>query len=103
MPAERVIKYESINRRQLLMTALDIETLIPGDHIARVIWALTEKLDLSSFEINIQSFEGEGGRPVWPPQLLISVLVYGYTLGIASARALERMMSWEPGLRWLYG
>lgn len=40
---------------------------------------------------------------MWPPQLLISVLVYGYTLGIASARALERMLYWEPGLRWLCG
>ena len=62
MPAERVIKYETINRNQLWMTALDIETLIPGDHIARVIWKLCEKLDLSEFEINIQSFEGEGAR-----------------------------------------
>lgn len=62
MPAERVIKYETINRNQLWMTALDIETLIPGDHIARVIWKLCEKLDLSEFEINTRSFEGEGAR-----------------------------------------
>jgi hypothetical protein len=29
------------------------------------------------------------------------VWVHSYTLGVASARAIERMMSHEPGLRWL--
>jgi hypothetical protein len=42
MPAERVIKYETINRNQLWMTALDIETLIPGDHIASDLEAVRE-------------------------------------------------------------
>ena len=33
--------------------------------------------------------------------MLFSVWIYGYSQGIASARALERMASHEPGLRWL--
>jgi transposase len=47
------------------------------------------------------SREGQAGRPGWPPRVLISVWIYAYSQGIASARALERMLSWEPGLRWL--
>jgi hypothetical protein len=31
------------------------------------------------------------------------VWIYSYSLGVASARAIERMMAYEPGLRWLTG
>jgi hypothetical protein len=33
--------------------------------------------------------------------LLAALWIYGYSLGIGSARALERMQAHEPGLRWL--
>jgi transposase len=58
-------------------------------------------LDLSRFEQEQKSREGSAGRPCWSARLLVSVWVYSYTLGVASARAIERMMSHEPGLRWL--
>jgi len=35
--------------------------------------------------------------------LLASIWIYSYGLGVASARAIERMMEHEPGLRWLGG
>ena len=41
------------------------------------------------------------GRSRWSPQLLTSILTYGYTLGTGSARELERLMASDPGLRWL--
>jgi transposase len=43
------------------------------------------------------------GSPCWPPRLLLSVWLYAYQQGIASAREVERGMQWEPGLRWLCG
>ena len=101
MPGERIVKYKKIDRNQLGWQTLDVENLIPADHTARVIWDLCGRMNLSKFESEAKSLQGEGGRPCWGPQLLVSVWVYGYTLGIASARALERMMGWEPGLRWL--
>ena len=78
-----------------------MESLIAEDHPARSIWELSSKFDLSRFEETQKTLEGEAGRPCWPAQLLVSVWVYSYTLGVASARAMERMMSQEPGLRWL--
>ncbi|MGH9629967.1 MAG: hypothetical protein ACRD7E_16740 [Bryobacteraceae bacterium] len=33
--------------------------------------------------------------------MLISVWVYAYSIGVASARAVERLMGQDPGLRWL--
>jgi transposase len=94
-------KYISLNRAQMEWVALDLESLIEANHPARTIWELIGKLDLSGFERFILSEEDGSGRPCWPPRLLISVWVYAYSMGVASARAIERMMGHEPGLRWL--
>jgi len=80
---------------------LDIERLIPADHPARVIWEIAGKMQLGGFVQGSKTREGEAGRPCWPPRLLVSIWVYSYTLRIASARAIERLLSYEPGLRWL--
>jgi transposase len=90
-----------LDRAQLGWEPLDIERLIPADHPARIIWELTGKMELSRFEEERKSQVGAAGRPCWSPQLLVSVWVYGYTLKVASARAIERLMEHEPGLRWL--
>ena len=79
----------------------DLESLIPEDHAARTIWEIAGRLELNGFELGRKSKEGEAGRPCWPPRLLVSIWIYSYTMGVASARAIERMMSHEPGLRWL--
>ena len=99
----RRIKYKRIDREQLSWVDIDVDRLIGLDHKARLIWEAVSRLDVSQFEAAAQTFEEEGGRPAWPPELLISVWLYAYTLGVPSARALERMMSYEPGLRWLTG
>lgn len=95
------IKTIVLDRNQLRWEAFDLESLIAEDHAARVIWELSGRFDLRRFEQDCKTKEGEAGRPCWPARLLVSIWVYSYTLGIASARAIERMMSHEPGLRWL--
>lgn len=62
---------------------------------------MVERVDLSKFEEKVASWEGDGGRPCWPAAVLVSVVVYGYSLGVASAREMERLQKHEPGMRWL--
>ena len=95
------IKYKAIERSQCVLQVLDYEQLISADHPARIIWELAGKMNLEAFAEQAKSREGEVGRSRWSPQLLVSVWVYSYTLRIASARAIERLMTHEPGLRWL--
>lgn len=100
-PATGKPRFIALNRAQSYWGEIDLERLIEADHPARAIWALTGRLDLGRFEEGIRSREGTAGAPRHSPRLLVSVWVYAYSQGIASARALERMMSYEPGLRWL--
>jgi transposase len=96
-------KFIHIDRSQLRWGEIDVESLIEADHPARAIWCLISRLDLSSLENNGRSVKGKAGAPRHAPQLLVSVWIYAYSQGIASARAIERMMGYEPGLRWLCG
>jgi len=99
----KLVKTVVIDRSQMRWEVVDLESLIAEDHPARLIWELSGRFDLSRFEQAQKSQKGQAGRPCWPARLLVSVWVYSYTLGVASARAIERMMSHEPGFRWLAG
>lgn len=108
LPADTVekkpkIKEIFVDREQLCWTALDLEHLIGEEHAARAIWEMVQRVDGSKFEQDVKSWEGEGGRPRWPSQVVMSVVLYGYSLGVASARELERLQEYEPGMRWLCG
>src|SRR6266403_3272255 len=97
------IKHIPVDRSQLSWEVVDLEHLIAANHPARIVWEVSGKLDLRAFEEDTKSKEGSAGRPCWSAQVLVSVWVYGYTIGMASARAIERLLEHEPGLRWLTG
>jgi transposase len=96
-----LIRY--VNRQQMSWRAVDVEKLIGEDHPARAIWTLVGRLDLSSFYRAIESSAEEGGRPAFDPQLLISLWVYAYSLGIGSAREVARRCEYDPAFQWLTG
>jgi len=95
------IRFRRLDREQVSFVVRDWESLLAPDHAARAIWNLAGRLDWSEFEESILSREQTGGRAVWEPRLLASVWMYAYTLGVGSARAVERMQGYEPGLQWL--
>jgi transposase len=99
-PSGRIL-YRAVERGQMGWVVRDWESMLAPDHTARAIWELAGRLDWSEFEKTIRSREQAGGRPVWEPRLLASVWMYAYTLGVGSARAVERMQVYEPGLQWL--
>jgi len=98
---KRLVKY--VNRQQMSWRAVDVEQLIDQDHRARVIWELVGQLDLQRFYEAIESTAEEGGRPAFDPQLLICLWVYGQSLGIGSAREIERRCEWDPAFQWMTG
>lgn len=102
-PAKGQPKLTQVNRQQTMMTTIYVEELIGPDHKARAIWQLVERLDLKRFSESLRTAKGCAGRPAWNPQLLVSVWVYAYSEGISSAREIEGVMEWEPGLQWLSG
>jgi transposase len=99
----REAKVMPIDRTQNLLVPLDVDRLIGEDHVARMIWNLTGKLDLTEFYEPLVSARGMAGRPGWDPQVLLSIWLYAYSKGENSAREIARDMAHEPGLMWLSG
>ena len=92
-----------VNRQQMCWRPVDVERLIGEHHPARAIWALVGRLDLRRFYQGIESSAAEGGRPAFDPQLLVSLWVYAYSLGIGSAREVARRCEFDPAFQWLTG
>jgi len=96
-------RLRTVNRDQTMFIHVVLDELISADHKARAIWELTGRLDLSRFNEPIKVRKGGAGRSAWDPRLMVSLWVYAYSEGISSAREIERLMEWEPGLQWLAG
>jgi transposase len=87
----------------LLLRPVDLDALIPADHLARTIWRLVEGLDLSAFLEPIQAREGEPGRDATDPKLLVTLWCYATTQGVGSARELDRLCQAHDAYRWICG
>ncbi|MBS3920801.1 MAG: transposase, partial [Deltaproteobacteria bacterium] len=97
------VRRKLINRQQLLLRPVEVERLIEEGHSVRAIWELVGRLNLDSFYADIEAVEGVAGRPVWDPQLLISLWIYAYKDGVSSAREIARLCEYHPAYQWLTG
>lgn len=90
-------------RLQLGWVAQCADDLVRADHPVRLIAAVVEKLDVSSFYASIKSREGVAGRDTTDPRLLVSLWLYACIRGIGSARELARRCEESAPFRWLCG
>lgn len=70
-----------------------------SDHLCFFVHEVVERLDLRVFE---QAYSEEGGE-LYHPALLLKVWLYGYAVGVTSARKLEQRVREDLGLRFLAG
>jgi transposase len=90
-------------RRQLEMRPYDLDSLLPEDHRARLVWAAVEQLDLAAFYEAIDAREGTAGQPATDPKILLALWVFATSEGIGSARHLERLCTRDHAYLWLCG
>lgn len=58
-----LVRVQRARRDRLEMRAVDLESLIPADHRARVVWSFVEGLDLGPLYAEIKAVETQPGRP----------------------------------------
>src|ERR1700739_3202342 len=79
------------DRAQLRWDVVDLDTQLPDDHRARLVWAFVEGLDLSEFYDRIKARDAVAGRPATDPRVVLAVWLYATLEGIGSARAIDRL------------
>jgi transposase len=78
--------FRAYDQDQMLLMPPSVADWVPDGHPARVVSDLVdEALDLSRI---LGSYEGLRGYPPYDPRLLLKVLLFGYTKGVASSRRL---------------
>jgi transposase len=96
-------RYLEADRSQLRWDMVDLESQLPLEHRARVVWTYVGGLDLSGFYARIQAREGEPGRPPADPKVLLALWLYASLEGVGSARQLDRLCERDIAYRWLCG
>ena len=91
------------DRSQLYWDMVDLDSQLPEDHFARVVWVFVEGLDLGELYSAIRSRVGTPGRPATDPRVLLAVWLYATAESIGSARAVERLCAEHAAYRWLCG
>jgi transposase len=73
---------------------------LPEDHLARFVADVTNELDLSPIYAEYERSDGRG-LSAYHPLLLTRLLLYGYSIGITSSRAIERATYDNVAFRYL--
>lgn len=96
-------RYLEADRAQLRWDMVDLESQLPLEHRARVVWAFVEGLDLSALYTQIRAREGEPGRPPPDPKIMLGLWLFATLEGVGSARQLDRLCRRDVAYRWLCG
>lgn len=90
-------------RKQGVMRFEIPEDALDPTHRARVLWDVTERLDLSAFLAGVKAVEGTVGRKTLSPRMKLVLWLYAISEGIGSAREIERRTESDAAYRWLVG
>ena len=74
------------SRDQMLLFPETISDYIPEDHLARLVLSIVSTLNIDTI---ISKFSKIGQR-AYSPRMLLSILFYGYSIGIRSSRKLSK-------------
>jgi len=77
----------------------DVSELVPENHMARVVDAVVESLDLSALE----ALYPGGGAPAHDPRMMLKVVIYAYASGVYSSRRIARATREDVCFMWLCG
>jgi len=99
-PRAAVVKtFRAYDQDQPMLLPADLREWLPVGHPARMVDDLVEHgLDLAGVYADYTEVRG---APPYDPRLMVKVLVYGYSHGITSSRALERRCHDDIAFRFL--
>ena len=79
------------------------EDTLAADHRARLLWRVVETLELSAFTVNAKAVEGHVGRSLTSVRMQLTLWLYAISVGIGSAREIERCTRSDAAFQWIVG
>jgi len=91
------------NRSQIELRASDLESLLPEDHRARLVWGYVVRQDLSRLFETIKARGSNAGRAAIDPRIVFALWLYATLDGVGSGREVARLSLEHDAYRWLCG
>ena len=92
-------KFKPYNQHQAQLLPPSLAECLPRDHFAFLVNEAVDGLDLKELENSY----GTGGAPAYDPRMMVKVLFYGYSQGVASSRRIEMSLYENNAFRYLAG
>ena len=89
--------YRPYEPHQDLLLPPSLKDWLPAGHLSHFVSSVVESLDLSPI-LSVYEAE-ERGYPPYHPTMLVKVIVYGYCVGAASSRKIERRLEEDVAFR----
>jgi transposase len=100
---QRGARIREANRAQMAWGRIDLDAQLPEDHVARAIWAVCERLDLSALYGQIKARGETAGTSAIDPKISLALWVYATSEGEGSGREIARLTETHDAYRWLRG
>jgi transposase len=91
------------NRWQIELRASDLESLLPEDHRARLVWGYVVRQDLSQLIEAIKARGSNAGGAAIDPRILFALWLYATLDGVGSGREVARLALEHDAYRWICG
>lgn len=89
------------NRAQMYLMPVSMQDWLPAGHLAWFMLDAVEAIDLTKFYLKYRS---DGwGRAAYDPQMMVSLLLYAYCLGVRSSRKIEGACEVDVAFRVITG
>ena len=93
------VVFKPYDQGQLQMFPPSLDSLIPENHIVRLINSAIDKMDILPI---IDGYKG-GGTSSYHPRMLLKVVVYAYSQRIYSSRQIAKEVRENVNFMWLSG
>ena len=91
------------NRLQVELRASDLESLLPEDHRARLVWGYVVRQDLSELIEPVKARGSNAGRAAIDPHIVFALWLYATLEGVGSGREVTRLSQEHDAYRWICG
>jgi len=97
------VRVHGPERKQVEWLATDLDSLIPEEHPARIVWAFVERQDLGALYAEIRARTHTRGRDAIDPRILLALWLKATLDGVGSAREVARRCEEDVVYRWICG
>jgi len=89
-----------VDKKQLTLLPVSLDDYVAEDHICRLIYAFTERLDMAALGYKHAECKSTGCRP-YEPRMMLSLYIYGYLHRVRSSRRLRDETMRNVEVMWL--